>query len=87
MKGYLDQRAELDTQRAELHQLEQRRDAVARRLRALEDPAVLEARARELQLVRPGERVFIVKGLKPPPPPPARPRDERGLLERILDVF
>ena len=87
MKGYLDQRAELDQQRAALRQLEERRDSVARRLRALEDPAVLEARARELQLVRPGERIFIVKGLPPPPPPAAPSHDERGLLERIIDIF
>ncbi len=40
----------------------------ARRLR--EDPSAIEELARrELGLIRPGERVFIVKDLKAPPPP------------------
>lgn len=40
----------------------------ARRLR--EDPGAIEELARrELGLIRPGERVFIVKDLQAPPPP------------------
>ena len=66
MRGYLHQRSELAEQRAALADLEARRDALGRQLTALRRPEVLEARARELGLVMPGERTFLLRGLPEP---------------------
>jgi hypothetical protein len=69
VRGYIAQRAELERERAALLGLEERRDRLAARLRALDQPAVLEARARELGLIRPHERPFLVRGLGQRRPP------------------
>ena len=62
--------AAIDHQRAENARLREE----ARRLR--EDPAAIEELARrELGLIRPGERVFILKDLKTSPAPGAGPQD------------
>jgi hypothetical protein len=66
VRGYLHQRSELAEQRAALATLEARRDALGRQIVALRRPEVLEARARELGLVRPGERTFLIRGLPEP---------------------
>jgi len=66
VRGYLHQRSELAEQRAALAELEARRDALGRQLTALRRPEVLEARARELGLVLPGERTFLLRGLPEP---------------------
>jgi hypothetical protein len=66
--GYLGQRSELRDERAKLARLEERRDAFRAQLAALNEPAVLEARARELGMIEPGERAFVVTGALDPPP-------------------
>jgi cell division protein FtsB len=73
--GYLEQRSELREQQARLADLESRRDAFREQIAQLGQAPVLEARARELGLVLPGERAFLVRGDLDPPPPPA---DEEG---------
>lgn len=70
VKGYLDQRAELRDEQAKLAVLEQRRDDFRAQLDLLDTEEVLETRARELGLIRPGERALLVRGdLEPPPEP------------------
>jgi cell division protein FtsB len=79
VNGYLSQRGELRAEQANLGVLEDRRDSLQRQIAALKRPDVLEARARDLGMVRPGERAIIVQGeLDPPPPAPAQGDD--GLL-------
>jgi cell division protein FtsB len=79
VNGYLSQRSELRAEQANLAVLEGRRDSLQRQLAALKRPDVLEARARDLGMVRPGERAIIVQGeLDPPPPEPTHGDD--GLL-------
>lgn len=63
VRGYLAQRTELAQETARLDALEAHRQQLVRQLRAIDRPAVLERRARELGLVRPGERPFLVEGL------------------------
>lgn len=64
MRAYFDQRAELAAETARLEQLEQRREQLVRQVRAIDRPAVVERRARELGLVREGERPYLVQGLE-----------------------
>lgn len=71
VSGYLEQRAQLAEQRARLADLESRRDAFRQQITQLGTAPVLEARARELGLVLPGERAFLVRGDLDPPPPAA----------------
>ena len=64
------------------------RDDLSRKIKALAQPAVLEARARELGMVRPGETPYAVRGIKEPSMPPKASVDDgtgvwgfiRGLL-------
>lgn len=62
LRGYLAQRATLESERAGLVALEAKRDRLARCLEALNDPVVLEMVARELGFARPGEKVFNIVG-------------------------
>ena len=63
VRGYLDQRAELRDEQAKLAMLEQRaRHAAHASSPRWTRPPVLEARARQLGLVKPGERAFLVRG-------------------------
>lgn len=88
VSGYLDQRAELREERAKLADLEARRDAFRAQIAQLGQAPVLEARARELGLVLPGERAFLVRGdLDPPPPPPPADGDDGGPLGRLTGLF
>jgi hypothetical protein len=86
VSGYLDQRAELRDERARLAELERTRDSFRIQIANLGQPAVLEARARELGLIKPGERAFVVRGDVDPPPPP-EPRDDGGALGWITGLF
>jgi cell division protein FtsB len=61
VQGYLDQRAALRREQTALSKEIAQRDALARRLRALKQPEVSEARARQLHLVRPNERIFRIR--------------------------
>jgi len=88
VKGYLDQRGELRGESARLALLEERRDELRGQLAALDRPDVLEERARELGLVLPGERAFVVRGdLDPPPPAPAPDGDDGGPFGWLTALF
>jgi cell division protein FtsB len=63
LSSYLETKQELERRAAEVRELEDERLALARRLAGAEDDASVERHARRLGLVRPGERLFIVKGI------------------------
>jgi cell division protein FtsB len=71
VSGYLAQRSELRTESAKLSVLEHRREELRKQIAELNKADVLEARAREIGLIKPGERAFIVRGALEPAPPPA----------------
>lgn len=86
--GYLEQRSELREERARLAELEARRDGFREQIAQLGQAPVLEARARELGLVLPGERAFLVRGdLDPPTPPPPEDADDGGPLGWLTGLF
>ncbi|MCU0308264.1 MAG: septum formation initiator family protein [Thermoleophilia bacterium] len=90
VREYLSAREELRRHQVQLTAAQQERDRIGARLRALREPAVLEARARELGMVRPGEKPFVVKGLppagaRPAPAPPAG--DGGGVLGWLRDLL
>lgn len=64
VQGYLDQRGALRREQIGLSREIAQRDGLERRLRALQQPEVSEARARQLHLVRPNERVFRIRKLE-----------------------
>jgi cell division protein FtsB len=87
VRGYLEQRSELQGYQAALRSAEAQRDRIARQIEALRQPAVLEARARELDMVRPGEQSFLVDGLRGQPTPRvAAEREERSIWDRHLGL-
>ncbi len=64
LRSYRAARSEAESRRAEIAQLERETELLAQQLaRAGRDDFVLRE-ARELGLVRPGERLFIVKGVR-----------------------
>jgi cell division protein FtsB len=80
VQAYVEQRAELAHQRETLAQLDAKRDRLERQAKASNRPDVLEAKARDLGLIKPGERAYVIRGL--PEDKPARPEssDDGGLL-------
>ena len=60
---YLEARGEVAAQVAEVRALERERQALERRLAAQTSTAALLREARRLALVKPGERLYIVKGI------------------------
>lgn len=64
VKSYLETRAVLEERRAEVKKLRAKRDDLARRLEDADTPEALARRARKLGLVKPGEQLFIVKGIE-----------------------
>jgi cell division protein FtsB len=60
---YLETKRELERRAGEVRKLEQDRDALVRRLAGAEDAGSVERQARRLGLIRPEERLFIVKGV------------------------
>ena len=64
VNAYLDQKSELAREQERLAALEAERERLSGLIKALDEPSVLEARARELGYVRPGEVPFVVNGLK-----------------------
>jgi cell division protein FtsB len=64
LRAYLDAREQAQTRSADIAKLERERDTLERRLEFTDTDAFIEREARRLGLVRPGERLFIVKGLE-----------------------
>jgi cell division protein FtsB len=64
VRSYLHARDQVEARRAELGTLERERQELARRLALSETDQFVEQEARRIGLVRPGERLFIVKGLQ-----------------------
>jgi cell division protein FtsB len=64
LRAYLDARREVAEHSAELALLEREQAKLERRLAASGTDQFVEQEARRLGLVRPGEQLFIVKGLE-----------------------
>jgi cell division protein FtsB len=63
LRTYLETRSTLEERRAEVRRLEAEHTQLERRLAASTSAAALALEARRLALVKPGERLFIVKGI------------------------
>ena len=63
LRAYLDTRHSLAGRRADVQKLRAQKRLLERRLSVSTSPAALELEARRLGLVKPGERLFIVKGI------------------------
>ena len=63
LRTYLEKRQTLAERRAEVATLQAERRRLQMRLAAASRPSVLLLEARKLGLVKPGERLFIVKGI------------------------
>jgi cell division protein FtsB len=63
LKSYLDTKASLEERAAQVRSLRAERDELARQVTESDTPDALARRARRLGLVKPGERLFIVKGI------------------------
>lgn len=63
-KSYMETRQSLEQRAEEVRSLRAERDDLARRLAESDTPEALARRARRLGLVKPGERLFIVKGVE-----------------------
>jgi cell division protein FtsB len=63
LKSYLDTKASLEERAAQVRSLRAERDQLARQVAESDTPEALARRARRLGLVKPGERLFIVKGI------------------------
>jgi cell division protein FtsB len=64
LRAYLDAREQVEERSADIAALEREHQALERRLEFTGTDAFIEREARRLGLVRPGERLFIVKGLE-----------------------
>ena len=64
LKSYVETRSSLQERQAEVQELRAKRDELARRLDDADTPDALARRARKLGLVKPGEQLFIVKGIE-----------------------
>jgi cell division protein FtsB len=64
LRAYLDARADVTQRRADISALEQQTSALERQLEFARTDVFVEREARRLGLVRPGERLFIVKGVE-----------------------
>jgi cell division protein FtsB len=64
LRSYVETRSSLAERQAEVRGLRAKRDELARRLEEADTPEALARRARKLGLVRPGEQLFIVKGIE-----------------------
>jgi cell division protein FtsB len=63
LKSYFGKRADLAQRRAEVHALRVQKAALERRVRLVGSGPELIRQARQLGFVKPGERLFIVKGV------------------------
>jgi cell division protein FtsB len=64
VRSYLETRSSVMERQAEVRELRAKRDRLAHRLEDAETPEALARRARKLGLVKPGEQLFIVKGIE-----------------------
>jgi cell division protein FtsB len=64
IRAYFSTKAELGSTRAEVRQLQQQKDKLAQRLSTASSTQALARAARDLGYVRPGEHLFIVKGIE-----------------------
>jgi cell division protein FtsB len=64
LSTYVDTKRELSRRSAEVQELEGELKALKRRLAGARQPDAVERQARRLGLIRPGERLFIVKGVR-----------------------
>jgi len=63
LRSYLSTKHDLANRIADVKSLEAQKRELQRRLADASTPEALERQARRLGLVRPGERLFIVKGI------------------------
>jgi cell division protein FtsB len=63
LRSYLSTRDALAERSAEVRELRAKKQRLERRLAEGDTPAALEREARRLGYVKPGERLFIVKGI------------------------
>lgn len=63
LHNYVDRRSALEDRRAQVAALAAERAQLVRRLRYVESEAAIARDARRLGYVKPGERLFIVKGI------------------------
>ena len=63
LKSYVETKSSLDQRAAQVQELRAQRDELARQVAEADTPEALARRARRLGLVKPGERLFIVKGI------------------------
>ena len=64
LHSYVETRSSVQERKAEVRELRAKRDELARRLREADTPEALARRARKLGLVKPGEELYIVKGVE-----------------------
>jgi cell division protein FtsB len=84
LSSYLQTRSALNERAAEVQRLREERTRLQARLADSETVAALAREARRMRLVRPGERIFIVKGVAEWRRAEARAktRAEEGLAEQ-----
>lgn len=63
LKSYVETRTSVQERQTEVRELRAKRNTLARRLEEADTPEALARRARKLGLVKPGEQLFIVKGI------------------------
>jgi hypothetical protein len=71
VSGYLSTKSTLRSQETTLAALQAQRADLAGQLAQLKQPQVLEIRAREIGMLRPGEQGYVVDFYSPKPKPPA----------------
>jgi cell division protein FtsB len=64
LRSYLDTREQVAVRAVEVQELAARQRSLERRLHAQTSDVALLRAARELSYVRPGERIYIVKGIE-----------------------
>ena len=63
LRAYVQARGELQQRTVEVRSLQAKKQQLERRLKAAQTPATLAREARALGFVRPGEHLYIVKGI------------------------
>ena len=76
VRDYMRQKDQLRGEQVQLIEARKVRDDLSRQIKALGREDVLEQRARELGMVRPGETPYAVRGLTKAAPPAKAPVDD-----------